>query len=70
VAASEIHRLEQGLVRDPRSSRIVALAAALEVTTDLLLRGLGALPPAGELAGARADPVPGEEDERGQVSRA
>ena len=45
VAPSEVHRLERGLVQDPHGSRVVALADALGVTTDYLLRGLGELPP-------------------------
>jgi len=36
VAQSEIHRLETGLVKDPHFSRIIALAKALQVTTDWL----------------------------------
>jgi transcriptional regulator with XRE-family HTH domain len=36
VAQSEIVRLETGLVKDPHFSRIIALATALEVTTDWL----------------------------------
>ena len=34
---SDIHRLEAGLVTDPHASRIVALAQALQVSTDWLL---------------------------------
>jgi transcriptional regulator with XRE-family HTH domain len=33
---SDIHRLESGLVRDPHMSRLVALAQALQVSTDWL----------------------------------
>jgi transcriptional regulator with XRE-family HTH domain len=44
VAPSEMHCLERGLVQDPHGSRVVALADALGVTTDYLLRGLGELP--------------------------
>jgi len=34
---SDIHRLEAGLVTDPHASRVVALAKALQVSTDWLL---------------------------------
>jgi transcriptional regulator with XRE-family HTH domain len=37
VAPSEIHRLETGVVKDPHASRIVALARALQVSSDWLL---------------------------------
>ena len=33
---SDIHRLESGLVTDPHMSRLVALAQALQVSTDWL----------------------------------
>jgi len=33
---SDIHRLESGLVSDPHMSRLVALAQALQVSTDWL----------------------------------
>jgi len=34
---SDIHRIEAGLVTDPRAGRIIALAKALQVSTDWLL---------------------------------
>ena len=34
---SDIHRLEAGLVSDPHTSRLVALAQALQVSTDWLV---------------------------------
>ena len=37
VAQSEIHRLEIGLTKDPHMSRVIALAQALQVTTDWLV---------------------------------
>lgn len=33
---TDIHRMEAGLVRDPHMSRLVALALALQVSTDAL----------------------------------
>lgn len=37
VAQTEIHRLEAGVVKNPHADRVVALAQALDVTTDWLL---------------------------------
>lgn len=37
VTQTEIHRLETGIIKDPHSSRIVALARALQVSSDWLL---------------------------------
>ena len=37
ITATDIYRLERGLVKDPHSSRVVELAQALGVSTDYLL---------------------------------
>ena len=40
IQSSDIYRMEKERVLNPRASRIVALAKALDVTTDYLLRGI------------------------------
>ena len=37
ITATDVYRVERGLVKDPHSSRVVEFARALGVTTDYLL---------------------------------
>jgi transcriptional regulator with XRE-family HTH domain len=37
LTATDIYRVERGIVKDPHSSRVVAFAKALGVSTDYLL---------------------------------